>query len=340
MLSQRFTLEQLKEVLVPRSDWRPFPTVDDREPWDGLRDSIRQAHLSRGEKRLDFDYPPVPATRFLDYARDGNRSRYEGLTFGRRKALVDLILAECIEADGRFLDDIANGIWAICEESFWGVPAHIGAQRAGVGLPDVTEPIVDLFAAETSALLAWATYLLGDSLDAVSPLIRPRIALEVERRILEPLFTREDFGWMGFQGQSVNNWNPWIVSNWLTSALIVEPDEARRAAHVEKALRTVDHFIDPYPKDGGCDEGPSYWGRAGAALYDCLRILHSASGGAVDVYDEPLVQEIARFIYRVHIGGQYFVNFADAPATLVPSPGVVFAYGKAIGDEQMMRLGA
>ena len=59
--------------------------------------------------------------------------------------LQRLILAECLEGKGRFVDEIANGVWLICEETFWGAPAHMAAQKVGVGLPDVTEPIIELF---------------------------------------------------------------------------------------------------------------------------------------------------------------------------------------------------
>jgi len=244
-----------------------------------------------------------------------------------------------MEGGGRFVDEVVNGIWAICEETYWGIPAHVGVQKAGSGLPDVTEPTVDLFAAETSALLAWTLYLLRDALESVSPLIVPRVEREIQHRILTPLLERDDFGWMGFQGNRVNNWNPWICSNWLASALVVEKDDGRRLQAVAKAMRTVDNFIDPYPEDGGCDEGPGYWGRAGASLYDCLEWLYSATGGAIDVYDHPLVQNIGRFIYRVQVADRYFVNFADAPALVVPSPSVVYGYGKRIGDQKMMDLG-
>jgi hypothetical protein len=199
---------------------------------------------------------------------------------------------------------------------------------------------VDLFAAETSTLLAWTVYLLGRKLDTVSPLIVPRIEVEIDRRILTPLLERDDFGWMGFGGQRVNNWNPWICSNWLTSALLIEKDEARRLKLVHKAIRSLDNFIDPYPKDGGCDEGPGYWGRAGASLYDCLELLYSATDGQIDVYDEPLVKNIAKFIYRVQIHDRYFINFADASAMLTPSAFLVYGFGKRIGDPHMMALGA
>ena len=340
MLSQLYPLETLESILIPRTSWHPFPTADERDAWGALPASVRQAHIARGEATLDHEWPPVPAIRFLDFARDGNRSRYERLSMGRRSTLSGLVIAECMEGKGRFLDDITNGIWLICEESFWGVPAHISAQKAGKGLPDVTEPIVDLFAAETSALLAWTAYLLGPQLDTVSPLIQPRIEYEIDRRILTPLFEREDFGWMGFRGQRVNNWNPWICSNWLASTLLSEKNGQRRLQSVAKAMRTVDHFVDPYPKDGGCDEGPGYWGRAGASLYDCLEWLYSATDGKIDVYGNPLVQNIGKFIYRVQIHDRYFINFADAAAMLTPSAGVVHGYGKRINDPQMMALGA
>ena len=340
MLSQKYAESHLQNLLLPRNQWQPFPTANNRTGWDGLPQSVKQAQIARGEERLNFEWPAVPAVRFLDFARNGNRNQYEALTFGRRNALADLVIAECVENKGRFLDDITNGVWCICEESFWGVPAHIGVQKAGKGLPDTAEPIVDLFAAETSELLAWTVYLLKDQLNTISPLIVPRVEREIQYRILTPLLERDDFGWMGFSGNRVNNWNPWIVSNWLTSNLLIEPDENRRMAATFKAMRTVDNFIDPYPADGGCDEGPGYWGRAGASLYDCLEWLYSASNGQIDVYDEPLVQNIGKFIYRVQIADRYFINFADASPMVTPAFAVTYGYGKRINDPDMMALGA
>jgi hypothetical protein len=340
MLSQQTSEAELAGRLVARDAWRPFPTARSRDPWESLPETIRARHVADGEAYLDHDWPTVLATRFLDYVRDGDRDRMQRVSFGRRSALVSLVLAECTEGEGRFLDDIVNGVWAICEETYWGVSAHIGVQRAGAGLPDASEPTVDLFAAETSALLAWVVYLLGDDLDAVSPLVCARVRAEIDRRILTSLLERDDYGWMGFGGQRVNNWNPWICSNWLASALLSEEDEGRRAALVHKAMRALDNFIDPYPKDGGCDEGPSYWGAAGAAMYVCLELLHSATDGRVDVFGDKHIADIGRFIYRVQINGRYFVNFADAPAMVAPSPSTVYSYGRSIDDERMMRVGA
>lgn len=339
MLTQSCSPERLRKILIPREQWQPFPRPDDRAAWATLPDTVRRAHVERGEQALDGPWESLPATLFLEYARNGNRSRYQDVRSRRRNRLADLIVAECMEFRGRFVDAIVDGIWLTCEETYWGVPAHVGVQAAGVGLPDVAEPTVDLFAGETVGLLAWALYLLQPQLEDVSSLIPDRILLESQRRVLTPCLERDDFWWMGWGNRRVNNWNPWCNSNWLTAALLLETAPERRVAAVAKILRSLDQFIDPYPRDGGCDEGPGYWGRAGASLFDCLELLHSATAGAIDVYGEPLIQEMGKYIYRVQIADRYFVNFADAPALVTPNASITFRYGKRIGDTAMMALG-
>jgi len=339
-LGELYSQEKVAKLLLAREDWHPWPRWDERSAWEALPAEVRQDLLANGAEVLGYDWPALPATLFLEFARNGNRSRYEHEHFARRRALASLVIAECVEGKGRFLDDIVNGVWAICEESFWGVPAHVGAQQAGSGLPDYDDPIVALFVAETSESLAWTSYLLGEQLDKVSPLVRKRIALEIDRRVLTPCLERDDFWWMGFSSRSVNNWNPWCNSNWLASALLIEPDEERRVAAVAKIARSLDSFFDAYGDDGGCDEGPGYWTRAGASLFDCLDLLYSASDGGIDVYDRSLVQEIGRYIYRVHIADRYFVNFADASARVGIPASLVYRYGRRIGDDRMAAFGA
>jgi hypothetical protein len=220
-------------------------------------------------------------------------------------------------------------------------------QESGSGLPDVTEPVVDLFAAETGALMAWVYYLVGPQLDAVNPLLTERIIAETDRRILTPYLEREDWGWMGFTWRRrtgymrpVNNWNPWINSNVLAAALLLEAEPERRLRLVYKAMESLDAFIEPYPADGGCDEGPSYWSRAGGSLFDALEWLSLASGGKIDLFDEPLIREIGRYITKVYIADPFFINFADASARMRVEPALVYRYGKAIGDTTMMQFAA
>ena len=339
-LAATYTPEVIASALLAPGSWHPYPKAGDAAGWAKVPEAVRAAHIRLAEKGLGADWPAPKASVFLDFVRDGNRTRYESVSFGRRVRLANLVIAEAIEGKGRFVDDILDGVWTICEESFWGVPAHVGAQKRGPGLPDITEPVVDLFAAETGMLLAWTDSLVGASLARVSPLVRERIRLEIDRRVLTPCLERDDFWWMGFSGRSVNNWNPWIVSNWLAAALLVEKDPARQARSVHKALRCLDAFLASYPADGGCDEGPGYWDRAGGSLFDCLELLQAASGGKIDVFDRPLIKEIGRYIAKVHIAGPWAVNFADAAAKPGGNAPLICRYGKAIGDGDLMGFGA
>jgi len=341
ILTSRYLNDRLKELVVPADQYKPFPAIDDRAGWEALPAEIRAAEVKRAEEYLNYEWPACKATDFMKFERTGNRTDYETPSFARRTALATLVLGECIENKGRFLDDIINGIWVICEESFWGVNAHnwVGSFRREP-LPNTADRYVDLFAGETAGLLAFTDYLLRTRLDAVTPLITQRIRREMKERIIDPFLYREDFWWMGFTPKRVNNWAPWCVSNCLTAALLLEENPGRRAQAVAKSIVIVDKFLSVYFDDGGCDEGTSYWNRAGGSLLDCLELLSGATNGKIDVYDDSLVKEIGRYLYRSYIGGDYFINFADGGARVNIDGNLVYVYGRRIGDEKLAALGA
>jgi hypothetical protein len=350
----------LRAKLVPIGAWHPYPRATEREAWLQVPDDLRAAMAKRAEAVKGKDWPSLLATTELDFKRNGNRTRYEGLQFGRRHRLIDLVLGECAAGDGRFLDDITNGVWLICEETFWGAPAHLGAQKAKVGLPDAAEPIVDLFAAETASTLAWVDYLLGEKLNSVSRLIAPRIRMEAKRRILDPLLERNDFTWMGLQSERehenewidvganvvrpkrihLNNWNPWINSNWLMTSMLLEQDAERRQRAIEKSCRSLDEFLSDYSPDGGCEEGPVYWQRSPGSYFDCCRTLASAVSGAADVMTHPFVQRMGQYIADVHIAGNAYVNYGDAHMEDAPTPELVYRYGMAAKLPSLAAFGA
>lgn len=326
----------IAEHLIPRTAYRPFPRYGE-SGWRALDASAANAAaLSSGKS-----WPILPAVRYMDFFKDGNRSRYEAVYFERRSALASFLIGECIEGKGRFLNDIIDLAWAVCEETSWVIPAHnshgIAHARA---LPDIRADIyIDLFSAATGSLLSWLWYFMHEALDRESPLIAQRIEHEVKRRILDP-YLSSDFHWMGLDGNTVNNWNPWINSNVLPAFLIIEADEVRRVNGIQRTLASVDRFLAGYDPDGGCDEGPGYWNAAGASLFDHLDMLNGATNGAVDVFRDPLIANIGRYIMRMHIAGNYFVNFADSAAAIHVSADLIHRYGKAVGDDDLAAFGA
>lgn len=335
ILTSSISEQQLARSLCSKEEFAPLPRTDDAI-WRQLPPEIKEYLVKEGEAYLGYDWPSLLARRYMDFDIDGNRTRYSSRYYQRRNALADLCMAELAEGEERFLEDIINGLWLVLEETTWVVPAHSGGDK----LHDVDDVSVDLFNAETAALVAWIDYFFGEKFDEITPLIRKRIYQEVNRRVLEPMLERTDFWYMGYGGRIPNNWNPWIVSNWLTALLILEPDDEKRAASAWKALDILDNYLNPHPADGGCDEGPSYWGHAGASLYDCLWLMDEATDGAFDVYDQALIQNIGTYIYKIHIDKDWYVNFADGSAKGHHQPGTLFRVGKAIGDVPMMAFAA
>ena len=334
ILETKYTADQVMQMILPQDQWKPYPTT--KEEWQSrVPESNLKKIVEDASKLLNYKFEPISATISLDFVRSGDRLRHSNISFRKREVLTQLVLAESIENKGRFTEAILNGIWSICEESYWGVPAHIG----GTGLPDVENPVVDLFTAETAGVMAIADYLVGDKLDAINKLVRKRMYHETDRRLFTPMMKNgSKYGWMS-RTKPVNNWNPWIMSNWIFSALLLERNEVRRKLMVHSAMKGLDAYFNSLGDEGGCDEGPSYWFAAGASAYDCLELLYSASNGAINIFDHALIKNMAGYITKTHIDGKYFVNFADADPTLTPSGTLLYRFGKAVQDSTMMQFG-
>jgi hypothetical protein len=341
MLADRYDAEFVKEFLLSRANYKPFPTSQERMEWHEVPQNLQHFWIEKAERKLNYTWPTITATQYMDFSRTGNRVRYDTLLLERRQDLASLVVAECIENQGRFMDDIVNGIWCICEETFWGIPGHGYMMKRQDPLPDVADPIIELFAAETAALLSWTYFLLKNKLDSISIMVCERIHLEVKNRILDPYLHRTDFWWMGFnQEKMLNNWNPWCNSNCLLAFLLLEDDQQRREDAVVKAIRSLDKYLERLDSDGGCEEGPKYWIYAGGKLFDCLELLYGATSGRMDVFLEPLIQNVGRYIYKAYIDGDYYANFADSSAKVHIPAELMYRYGRRIKDAKLSGLGA
>lgn len=338
--------KELSENLPESGAFRPFPKYGEREKWQSLPEDMKNFFVKKGEEYSGWSWPYAPASMYMDYTRNGNRSRYEGIIFNKRRLpLQYLVMAECCEGKGRFTDDIINGIWTTLDEASWVIPAHnnsLTGENLVLPLPETLDPdliYIDLFAAECGALISWVYYLLDELLDRETEIITKRMLGELEKRIFAPFLKHRNFWWMGFFGNTVNNWNPWIISNILTAAVFACGDGNEKEAIILKAFDCLDYFIKGYAPDGGCDEGPVYWGSAGASLYDCLDILADITGGKTDLRKNEFVRNVCSYIYKTHISGDYYVNYADASVFAYPDAQLIYRMGKSTGDGELVRMG-
>lgn len=240
-------------------DFHPAAPASDRQAWERVDEIWKDKTIRLGEKYLGTSWLSIAATDFMDFSRTGDRSRYEEKYFAKRFAFNALVLAECAEDQGRFTDDIINGIFSLCEESAWQLPPHNAYVRDApqFPLPDTTNPVLDLFACETGAVLAAAYYLLKDKLDMISPFLCTRIMDELRRRIFTPYLERH-FWWMGDGRQPMNNWTIWCTQNVLLAVFLTDTDAEYRKKAAKKACISADYFLAEYGEDGCCDEGAQY----------------------------------------------------------------------------------
>jgi len=346
MTGEKANLKSLKQQILSREAWKPFPKYEDRESWDAVPAYYRDKYLDPVYTDEMLKYVPMimEASRFMTLYRTGKSDQIYGQNFNkRRQTLLDCVLAECLEGKGRFIDKIIDLVWCICEESSWVGDTHNNHMHnhmlSGVNknaLPDVLDyNFVDLRIAMTGGLLAIVYYFMKDRLDEESPLICKRIELEITKRVFIPFMNHDDMTWMGFWGHKINNWNPWIVANIMIMDLICTKDPDFRLECLARCMEKLDIYINVCPSDGGCDEGPGYWYGAGAALYDCLAILYDASGGRLSFFEEKLIRNIGEYAVKSYMKNGSKANFGDNRWNTEDRPILLYRFGTHVKSDMM-----
>ena len=339
LLQHAATVEQIKESLVMNQQWVPYPAYQDRQGWDQFLGSHKDGIIRNGEKYLGFTWKVVKAMDYMEYERSGNRRIMEDPLGENNKAIGALVMAELAEGKGRFIDEIINGVLQACEMTSWALSAHLASyQKTHRAFPDHREQILELTQGNMAQMFSWTYYFLHQEFDKVDPIISVRLRKELQERELDPYLQRDDFWWMAFQykpGMIINNWNPWCNFNALTCFLLLENDRDVLAKAVYRTMTSVDRFLNHVKADGGCEEGPSYWGHAAGKLYDYLQMLSLGTGGKVSIFDLPQVKYMGEYIVRSYIGDGWVVNFADASARGGGDVPLIYRFGTAVNSDVM-----
>lgn len=343
MLQKAADETTLKNVLVMKQAWVPYPAYTDRAAWDSLMGPNKQRLIEAGEKLLDYKWQLIPATAYLEYERSGNRKIMEVPYDANRQALNALMLAELAEGKGRFIDQLLNGAYMSCEMNSWVLSAHLPRQSSKRSLPDFREQIIDLGSGGYGALMAWVHYFFRKPFDKINPVVSLQMRKAIKERILDPYMNDDEMWWMAFNwkpGEIINNWNPWCNSNALQCFLLMENNKDKLAKAVYRSMQSVDKFINFVKSDGACEEGTSYWGHAAGKLYDYLQILSDGTGGKLSLFNEPMIRRMGEYMSRSYVGNGWVVNFADASAQGGGDPLLIYRFGKAVNSDEMMHFAA
>ena len=326
--------------VLPIDKFVPFLDIENRE----FNEERIAAVIKAAEKYLEEPVPQILLSTYRAYQITGSVGVYASPYHKRRIAAINLAFAEHYEKKGRFTAKLCDYVWAILEETSWVVPEHhrVYPSHPLAEIPPTYNKDdlhgLDLTAAATCATMTAIYVYAKDAMDTISPIIANRLRYEVIERGIKP-YLNSYFWWGGEMGRRVNNWCPWINSNILYATAHLEPDLYKRTRVVEKALNQLDNFTSRYEDDGGCDEGPAYWGVAGGSLFDCLEIIYDMTGGQIDLFSDPLVKSIGEYEPKFNIHENYFINFADASPKVELPGAMVSRFGRRCNSDILVSFG-
>lgn len=297
----------------------------------------RQKALEYADDALATPFPTLTATMYMRFTRDGNRSEYDGASAKRRIMIMSLLLGVLAGEKKKYTNKLIDCVWATCEDTSWVIPAH-NVSRPYIynkkPLPDSYDgdaPEVDLFSAETGAVLSLVYLYAKDLFNAETDVICSRVAYEIRRRIIRPYLDHEMRWINGF----INNWVPWIVSNVLICASVFSGgDELEKI--LAQSVKYLDIFISTYGSDGGCNEGCSYWNAAVATLFDACEIISEITGDE-SAFAQPGFKRMAEFAFDMCVAPEnnLFINFADCAPRLFYNRRLIARMAKRFGSEKL-----
>jgi len=242
---------------------------------------------------------PLENLRYSDFRMfkyTGNRSIYEGQYFLRRRrmnacALLSLIYPE----EEKYIVTLMDTLYAVCDEYTWCLPAHQTALEVNNNIH------LDLFACETGFTLAEIYTLLGDRLE---PLIRDRIRVEYDRRVVAS-FDKTHFGWE----HGLANWNAVCTGSVGCSMMLMHPELMEK--YLPRFTENIEYYLSGFKDDGICEEGVGYWHYGFGFFTVYADMIRKYTNGEIDYFTRPKVKEVSCFIQKMYLSGKSSVSFSD-----------------------------
>ncbi|NLF17702.1 MAG: hypothetical protein GX595_10660 [Lentisphaerae bacterium] len=305
----------LAALLTPTPQGLGEP-IQRRERWEALAAlPSASAILRRAAATLETAPPELPDDLYLDFSRTGNRDRFQRPYGERTRRLNALVLAECLEDEGRFLAGIEREIMALCDERSWTMPAHDAKLTNFEG----THLTIDLGSSARAHLLATCDWLLGDRLNASC---RARLRAEVDRRVLSVYLAAvragETRGNWWIRGTS--NWNAVCLANVVGTALALVEEVAVRAECLAAMEISNPFFLSGFSEDGYCSEGLGYWDYGFGHYLMLGDMVLKATGGRLDILgDDAKLLRIGAYPIVLHLQPGLAPAFADCGINPRPS---------------------
>ena len=304
-----------------------FEKAGDPDKWHEIKNSPHGRRLleeieDKAEPLLHSPLNTLPYSLFKLYWETGSRREYEQELFARRNRLGYLALLALAHGDRRYLEALADTIWAICEEFTWCLPAHLGntCPSGGQELDDQARAL-DLFSTDTGFALAEIVTLLGRAgRPGLAPPVAARAREEVFRRVLDPYFHLTQPLWWE---SAPMNWAAVCAGSIGAAAMYLLEDGDQLVLLLHRVLKTMACYLGGFGADGVSTEGVSYWSYGFSYFTYFAALLKERTAGKIDLFGGENVEQIALFPQKCYLTGNHVVSFSDCPLTMDYMPGLM-----------------
>ncbi len=298
MLLRNVSVVELGSILRKHAECSSAPQLVDPAARDRARENARANGVWETlEREFDpsRDIPVFKRSVFRHFKRTGDRSRHEHAEGARSGELDRAALALWLEHPKGDLDYLQDLLWAYCDDWTWVMAAHAFTS-------------VDLGAAMRAVRLAEILHALKDQIE---PEVADRVHAEIERRIFKEV---SDYTKLDFWHTARMNWNHVCNGCVIRAALLEISNPGVLARFIHPLIQNMTYALDGFTDDGGCEEGPSYWGYGFGHYVQAAYALHARTGGELNIMAHDKMQRICRYPLAVHLHGGHSASFADSSA--------------------------
>jgi hypothetical protein len=281
------------------------PVCADRSAWETTAIAYKASPIiEKAEALLDKPFPKWSSAAYLDYSQTGQRQTGEQMLDARIQWIYPLVLAECVEAQGRFLPRLEEVLNELVEQPSWMLPS---SDKSTDMSRDRTDE-VDLLSADLAHTLAETLYLLGDKLTAET---RSNVFSAIEKRVLEPvrnsILTGKGNSWLSRE----DNWNAVCLKGTVAAAVTILPKAEDRAFFIASAEYYIHNYLASFNQEGYTAEGPTYWNYGFSHFAQLREILTQATSGQVELFSDPKVYNMAQYGSAIALPNNAAPPFGD-----------------------------
>ncbi len=302
MLLRNVTMPELSAIYKRNRKRSPAPYLLDAKAVNRARKlAQKNGQWDDLTRNLDPDgvIPSIKRSAYRNYQRVGDRGVPQAAAGQRRRELGRAFLAMWLGHPKANLDYLQDLMWAYCGQFTWVMAAHEGRH-------------IDLGSAALTATLAEILHVLGDRIE---PEVVERVAGEIDRRTFQVFCEYEHLdGW-----ETVRmNWNHVCNGEIIRAALyqVEDPNQLARLTHA--AIQNLTYALDGFASDGGCEEGPGYWGYGFGHYLYVAQALYLKTNGALNLFEGDRVDAICRYPLAAHIKDHLRSTFADSSHGYIP----------------------